>query len=221
MIEFLEQYYKKVNKTRSNLIEVYSRDINRLIDAIQLYQDYEEELHHQEDDIPYSQYINKQERENFSRMHKLMEHRKDKYMERQMAIDTDEEIQSEEENKAVRGDEPKHFKRLKPKGLTLEKVVEELNKEDKEEPKDVPRGGSYNYYKGIIDDFKTKYDDNDMMFSHHFTTKCAVQFIVVYGDLKGLLCFKRKGKIGDKDITNLVIVKDAELSEKEGMLKAE
>ena len=217
-----------------------------------MYQDYEEELHRPDDDIPSSrellnfyyfifilifiqEYINKQERENFSRMHKLMEHRKDQYMERQMAIDSDEEIQSEEEKKAVRGDEPKHFKRLKPKGLTLEKVVEELNKEDKEEPKDVPRSGSYvstvacfnfylclqNYYKGIIDDFKTKYDDNDMMFSHHFTTKCAVQFIVVYGDLKGLLCFKRKGKIGDKDITNLVIVKDAELSEKEGMLKAE
>lgn len=164
-----------------------------------------------------------------------MEHRKDKYMERQKALDTDEEIQSDEENKAVRGDEPKHFKRLKPKGLILEKVIEELNKEDKEEPKDVPRSGSYvstvacfyfylflqNYYKGIIDDFKTKDNDNDMMFSHHFTTKCAVQFIVCYGDLKGLLCFKRKGKIGDKDITNLVIAKDAELSEKEGLLQAE
>ena len=51
-----------------------------------------------------------------------------------------------------------------------------------------------------------------MMFSHYFTTRCAVQFIVVYGDLKGLLCFKRKSKIGDKDdITNLVIVKDAEV----------
>jgi hypothetical protein len=217
-----------------------------------VFQDYECELHHQEDDIPYSrellnfylftfmlihiqEYINKQERENFSRMHKLMEHRKEKYLERQTAVDTDEEVQSEEENKAIRGDEPKHFKRLKPKGLTLEKVIEDLNKEDKEEPTNVPRNGSYVstvacfyfyvflqiYYKEIIDDFKTKSDDNDMMFSHHFTTKCAVQFIVVYGDLKGLLCFKRKGKIGNKDITNLVIVKNAELSEKEGLLKAE
>lgn len=100
----------------------------------------------------------------------------------------------------------------------MEKAIDELKKEDQENPKDIPRSGSYDYYKSLIDRF-LKDNENDVMFSHHFTTRCAVQFLVVYCDLKGLLCFKRKGKINDRDITNLVIAKDAELSEKEGMLK--
>lgn len=219
--QFLEQFYKKLNKTRSNLMEVYSRDTYKYhVTALQTYQDFEAELHHQEDDIPYTQYINKKERENFSKMRKLIEDRKDRWLERQEEGDTEPEPSSDEENGAVRGKEAKHFKRLKPKGLTLEKAIEELNKEDQEKPDHVVPGGSYPYYKNTIDLFTTK-EDNDMMFSHHFTSRCAVQFLVVYGDLKGLFCFKRKSKIGEKEITNLVIAKDAELSEKKGFLKAD
>jgi len=180
------------------------------------------------------EYINKKERENFSKMRKLIEDRKDRWLERQEEGDTEPEPSSDEENGAVRGKEAKHFKRLKPKGLTLEKAIEELNKEDQEKPDHVVPGGSYvsivvgfyfdlyfqPYYKNTIDLFTTK-EDNDMMFSHHFTSRCAVQFLVVYGDLKGLFCFKRKSKIGEKEITNLVIAKDAELSEKKGFLKAD
>jgi len=143
ILDFLDQYYKKINKTRSNLMEVYSRDPERsFIDALTIYQDYETELHHQEDDIPYSKHINKKERENFSRMKKLIEYRKDKWLEKREEVDTEEESESDEENNPVRSKKPKHFKRLTPKGLTLEKAIEELNKEDQEKPKDIPRSGS-------------------------------------------------------------------------------
>ena len=76
-------------------------------------------------------------------MHKLTEYRKDKWLERQEEGDTEPEPSSDEENDAVRGKDAKHFKRLKPKGLTLEKSIEELNKEDVEKPDNVVPGGSY------------------------------------------------------------------------------